>query len=51
VLRALDEKLGGDAHLKLRVGEIRLMQRRADRLARESSGPPVDVPVAAGKRG
>jgi hypothetical protein len=51
LLRKLDETLGGDAHLKLRVGEIRLLQRRADRLASEQPGPPVDVPVTAGKNG
>ena len=51
LLRTLDEKLGGDSHLKLRVGEIRLLQRRADRLAGERTGPPVDVPVTAGKNG
>ncbi|MGI8603231.1 MAG: hypothetical protein ACR2OZ_09550 [Verrucomicrobiales bacterium] len=47
VLRALDQKLGGDSYLKLRVGEVRMLQRHADQLAaaRKSSRAPT-TPVA-----
>ena len=32
LLRMLDRELGGDSYVKLRIGEVKVLQRRADRL-------------------
>jgi hypothetical protein len=46
LLQDLDQVLGGDAYLKLRIGEVKLLQRHAERRAAVQAGQHSPAPVA-----
>ncbi len=51
LLRSLDRELGGDSYVKLRIGEVRVLQRRADRLQAAKALPaaPSTAETAQGR--
>ncbi len=47
ILWRLDERIGGDSYVKLRIGQNRVLQRRAAKLALSAPGDAPTTPTAA----